>query len=130
MPLGWVKSHVEMFANEEADTREKNGGGIQPKTTWITQGGLKVAWMEKRRRGGELPEPEKGKVVKWNRKDLLNYTQCGTGKGRLGWRRSTREPWNDPIYLTKDCHELETGNHVALQCVAGEWSGQKWSTWG
>ena len=27
------------------------------------------------------------------------------------------------------CYELETGRHVALTCVSGEWLGRRWSTW-
>jgi len=69
-----------------------------------------------------------GRVLKWNRKALYNYTQCRTGKGRLGMGVHTLDPWEDPTCTAEDCYELETGRHVAMVCISGEWLGRIWST--
>jgi len=69
------------------------------------------------------------RTLKWNRKALLNYTQCRTGKGMLRMWRYTLDPWEDPTCNAEDCYELETSKHVALVCISGEWIGRRWSTW-
>jgi len=58
---------------------------------------------------------------------MLLYTQCRTGKVRLGWWRYIPDPWEDPT--CRVCHNLVTGHHVALVCTAGEWIGRRWSSW-
>ena len=116
--LGWVKAHVWIYGNEKADGLAKKGAEKTPNKTWITEGGLKQAWVKKRNAERCVKGTGMGRVLKWNRKALLNYTQCRTGKGRLGWWRYTLDPWEDPT--CGECHNLETGRHVALVCTAGE----------
>jgi len=74
----------------------KKGAAKAPTKTWITEGGLKQAWVKKRKAERAVKGTEMGGTLKWNRKALLNYIQCRTGKGRLGMWGNTLDPWEDP----------------------------------
>ena len=110
---------------EQADKLAKEGAEKTPNTTRITEGGLKQVWVKKRKAERCVKGTGMGRVLKWNRKVLLNYTQYRTGKGRLGWWRYMLDPWEDPT--CSECHNLKSGRYVALLYIAGEWLGRRWS---
>src|SRR5205807_985897 len=114
---------------QRRDPLTPHGGQGFRRSGLPTEGGVKQAWERKRKADREVTGTGRGRTLKWNRKALLNYTQCRTGKGRLGMWRYTLDPWEDPTCREEGCDALETGKHVALSCISGEWLGRRWSSW-
>jgi len=95
------------------------GGERDRQRTAITEGGLDQVWTRKRKAEREVKGGGVGRTLRWNRKALLNYTQCKTSKEKLGVWRHTLDPWGGP--LCRECgFELETSKYVALVCNARE----------
>ena len=118
--LGWVKSHVEIKRNEEADKKAKLGAKEEdPTFPVITEGGLKETWKKIRRKERCVKGTGEGKVMKWERKARVSYIHCRTNKGNLqSWRYrldNTMEP------ICRYCgNHTETGKHIALIWNYGE----------
>jgi len=53
--------------------------------------------------------PGMGRVLKWNRKALSNYTLCRNRKGIIGMWRYVLDPWEGSTCTAKACDGLETG---------------------
>ena len=45
MRFGWVKAYIGVYRNEKVDRRAKRGAEQVPDKTWITEGGLKQAYV-------------------------------------------------------------------------------------
>ena len=85
--LGWVKSHIGIKGNEEADKAAKLGADEEdPTFPVITEEGLKESWKKVRREERCVKGTEEERVVKWERKGRVSYVHCRTNKGNLqGW---------------------------------------------
>ena len=69
-----------------------------------------------------------GRVVEWNRKARVAYTQCRTGKGNLKACRDKIGKADNPE--CRKCGKYtETDKHVALVCTHVEHIGRNWGTW-
>ena len=86
--------------------------------------------VEKQRREGERNGNGQNyplATIHWHRKSLMNYTHCRTNKGRIGVWKHLLDPWFDPVCRMCEV-DPETGNHIALTCLEGEWSGRRWNS--
>ena len=76
--LCWVKAYIGIYGNEMADWEAKKGAADNPAVTWITEGGLRQSWNERRYNERKVKGTGMGRVTRWNRKAMVNYTQCRT----------------------------------------------------
>ena len=82
--LSWVKSHVGIRGNEEADKRAKSEAEEEdPKFPVVMEDGLKEAWKKMRKQDRCVKGTGEGRVVKWERKARVSYVHCRTNKGNL-----------------------------------------------
>ena len=129
--LGWVKSHIGIVGNEQADKLAKKG------TKWkmpnqkpsLTEGGVRQ-WVKQLRqdsRGTDSAGFGKGRVMDWGRKACSTFTQLRTGKGGMAswlFRIGKKE--------SKSClcgHEEETGDHIMFSCPRWQEFRKGWKTW-
>ena len=123
--LRWVKSHIGIKGNEEADKRAKLGADIEdPTFSVISEGGLKEVWKQMRKEERWVKGTGEGKVVKWERKASVSYVHCRTNKGNFqSWRRKLD---NAKDHACRFCgNETETDKHIALICPYGEEIGRR-----
>lgn len=99
-----------------------------PNKTYITEGGLKQAWTERRKAEREVKGTGMGRILRWNRKALLNYTQCRAGKGRLGMWRYTLDPYLQcgRIPRTGNWQTCGAGMHVGGREESVDEQGEGW----
>lgn len=76
--FGWVKAHVGIYGNEQADRLAKQRVEEQVRGT-ITEGGVKQAWNEKRQASRKVVGTGMGKVLKWNRRHASTIHNAGPG---------------------------------------------------
>ena len=85
--LGWVKSHIGIKGNEEADKKAKLGADEEdPAFLVVIEGGLKEAWKKMRKEERCVRGTGEGRVVRWERKARVSYVHCRTNKGMLRLR--------------------------------------------
>ena len=126
--LGWVKSHIGIIGNKEADKKAKLGAKKEdPTSPVITEGGLQETWKKMKREKRCMKGIGEGSAVKWERKARVLYVHCRTNKGNL---QSWRHKLDNTADLTcRYCgNYTETGKHVALICPYREEIGQRWSS--
>lgn len=80
--FAWVEAHISLPGNlnERADKLAKEGAGGEARRPGVAEGGLRQQW-KKRDKERKLQRDGTGRVVRWNRKALVNYTRYRTGKG-------------------------------------------------
>ena len=81
--LGWVKSHIRIKGNEEADKKAKLCADIEDPAFPVMEGSLKEAWKKMRKEERCVRGTREGRVVKWERKARVSYVHCRTNKGNL-----------------------------------------------
>ena len=127
--LGWVKSHIGIKGNKEADKKAKlRADKEDPTFLVITEGGLKEGCKKMRREDRYVTGTGGVRVVKWERKARMAYLHCRTSKGNLqSWEHKLDET-NNPTCRFCGNH-MKTGKHVALVCPYGEEIGGRCSSW-
>ncbi|KAF8430372.1 hypothetical protein EV426DRAFT_708553 [Tirmania nivea] len=69
------------------------------------------------------------RAIKGERKALVNFTRCRTGKGDLLTWRKKLDPGLDNT-LCRGCGRYEeTGENIALVCSGGEGLGRRFGNW-
>ena len=82
--LRWVKSHIGIKGNEEADKKAKLEADMEDAAfPVITKGGLKEVWKKMRKEERCVRGTGEGRIVKWERKARVSYVYCRTNKGNL-----------------------------------------------
>ena len=82
--LGWVKAHIGINSNKEADKKAKLGADKEdPAFPVIMEEGLKKTWKMLRKEERCMKGTEEGRVVKWERKARVSYVHCRTNKRNL-----------------------------------------------
>ena len=73
-------------------------------------------WKDTRKVAREVPGFGMGKLVKWDRHSLTNYTHLRTNKGHFNqWRHKIKRA---PSAMCRFCGVAEeTGDHITFYCV-------------
>ena len=123
--LEWVKSHVGIESNKEADKKAKLDANEEDLAfPVITEGGLKEVWKKLRKEERCMRGTGDRRVVKWERKVRVSYVHCRTNKGNL-------QSWQNKLYNSTDSscrfcsNHMETDKHVALIYSYGEEIGRR-----
>ncbi|KAF8416447.1 hypothetical protein EV426DRAFT_686075 [Tirmania nivea] len=126
--FGWVKSHIGIEGNERADTLAK-AGAQKRGVHIITEGGIRQWYKEMCRRERKVFGYGLGRVVRWNRRAVVNYSRCRSGKGDFAvWKRTLGEEDGDAT--CRHCRKYEeSGRHIAFVCGEGEWLGRRFGSW-
>ena len=113
MRFGWVKAHVGIDGNERADLMGKAGcrESLLPQ---VTEGGVRAYWNNVCGRERAKQGLGSGRVVQWNRRAILRYTELRVGKRDMG-------EWlcvigNDGTLCPLCGVEEETGTHLVILC--------------
>ena len=70
--LGWIKSHIWIKGNKEADKTAKSvAHEVDPASPVITEGCLKEVWKKIRREERCVRGTGEGRVMKWERKAIV-----------------------------------------------------------
>ena len=78
---GWVKSHVGIKGNKEANKKAKLGADDEdPTFPVITEGGLKEVWKRMRKEERCMKSTGEGRVVRWERKARVSYVHYRTNE--------------------------------------------------
>ena len=129
--LGWVKSHIGIEGNEQADVLAKKGTKwrLPSQRSSVTEGGVRQ-WVKQIRqvsRGADMTGYGRGRVIDWGRRACSNFSQLRTGKGGMA-------SWLFHIGK-RDCpkclcgHAEETGEHIMFSCPRWlEWR-KGWKSW-
>ena len=117
------------FVRDVADDMVRAGTlGVSHTPLQIIEGGLRQVWKARRQEERAVVGYGKGRVPKWNRRAVVNYTHTRTNKGNLMvWRFRLGKA------ETEGCRKCpfpkETGSHRAFGCLEGEARGRRWSSW-
>ena len=118
--FAWVEAHIGLPGDKHADQLAKEGATKMPEKPVVTEGGLRQEWKRMRERERRVKGPGMGRVIGWDRKGLVNYTQCRTGKENLLRWKKILDPDLEDVSGRKCGGAEESGAHVALVCFENE----------
>ena len=98
----------------------KKGAACRPARAVIREGGVRQEWHRLREEERTVQGSGIGTVIRWEKRAIINYTRCRTGKGNLRVEST----------LCRGCGRFEeTGAHVALVCLENEKLGRHFGSW-
>ena len=116
--ITWVRAHVQIPGNEEADALANWGshlGETAASTRTVTEGGIRARGKRERAEMRRREGFRLGTATEWNRQALSAYTWMRTGKGpQKQWLHHIGRA--DNPYCPCDPDTIQSGEHITFKC--------------